>query len=131
MIVFPFFVTFFGLVFAVLTERIRWSTAFKAIVFMPMAISLFASGIIWRIVYETDPHRGAINAAVGTVVDAVRPPGLYRGVNITPTGPMHRERDGALVSDQTLAPGAVALGARGGVDFSGSPADNGMKIEGR
>ena len=108
-IVFPFFVTFFGLVFAVLTERIRWSTAFKAIVFMPMAISLFASGIIWRIVYETDPHRGAINAAVGTVVDAVHPPGLYRGVNITPTGPMHRERDGALVTDQTLAPGTVAL----------------------
>ena len=28
-IVFPFIVTFLGLVFAVLTERIRWSTAFK------------------------------------------------------------------------------------------------------
>src|ERR1019366_8729801 len=28
-VLFPFLVTFFGLVFAVLIERIRWSTAFK------------------------------------------------------------------------------------------------------
>src|SRR5690242_875403 len=38
----PALVTAIGLVFAVLTERIRWSTAFKTAVFMPMAISLFA-----------------------------------------------------------------------------------------
>src|SRR4051812_46439792 len=36
----PAFVTAIGLIFAVLTERIRWSTAFKTVVFMPMAISL-------------------------------------------------------------------------------------------
>ncbi len=83
-IVFPFMVTFIGLVFAVLTERIRWSTAFKTIVFMPMAISLFATGVIWRIVYETDPNRGVINAAVGTVANAINPPGLYALPNIKP-----------------------------------------------
>src|ERR1700730_5917487 len=70
-IVFPFLVTFLGLVFAVLTERIRWATAFKTIVFMPMAISLFATGVIWRIVYETDPNRGVLNAAIGTVANAI------------------------------------------------------------
>ncbi|HEX3453534.1 MAG TPA: hypothetical protein VHS03_02830, partial [Gaiellaceae bacterium] len=35
----PAFVTAVGLIFAVLTERVRWSVAFKTIVFLPMAIS--------------------------------------------------------------------------------------------
>ncbi|MHB8961364.1 MAG: carbohydrate ABC transporter permease, partial [Candidatus Limnocylindrales bacterium] len=47
----PALVTAIGLVFAVLTERIRWSVAFKTAVFMPMAISLFAAGVIWHIMY--------------------------------------------------------------------------------
>src|SRR5207247_7072431 len=51
----PAFVTAIGLMFAVLTERIRWSTAFKTLVFMPMAISLFAAGVIWRLMYNQDP----------------------------------------------------------------------------
>ena len=40
----PAFVTAIGLVFAVLLERIRFSVAFKVVVFMPVAISLFAAG---------------------------------------------------------------------------------------
>ena len=39
----PAFVTAIGLIFAVLTERMRWSVAFKTAVFMPMAISAFAT----------------------------------------------------------------------------------------
>src|SRR3954468_11110484 len=50
----PAFVTAVGLIFAVLTERIRWSTAFKTVVFMPMAISLFAAGVIWRLMLNQD-----------------------------------------------------------------------------
>ena len=46
--------TVFGLMYAVLTERIRWSVAFKTAVFMPMAISLFASGVIWRVMLQKD-----------------------------------------------------------------------------
>ena len=56
--------TAIGLVFAVLTERIRWAVAFKTAVFMPMAISLFAAGVIWRIMDEKDPDLGAVNAAI-------------------------------------------------------------------
>ncbi len=113
-IVFPFLVTFIGLVFAVLTERIRWATAFKTIVFMPMAISLFATGVIWRIVYETDPHRGVINAAVGTVVDLVHSPGLYALPNIKPISGLTSAADGSLVSSQAIEPGgSVKLGLTG------------------
>ncbi|NED90350.1 sugar ABC transporter permease [Streptomyces sp. SID11233] len=58
--------TVLGLIFAVLTERIRWGTAFKLIVFMPMAISMLAAGIIFRLVYDQAPERGIANAvAVG------------------------------------------------------------------
>jgi alpha-glucoside transport system permease protein len=63
----PAIITVFGLLFAVLTERIRWSVAFKTILFMPMAISLFATGVIWHVMYLKDPNQGAVNAAIGSV----------------------------------------------------------------
>ncbi|MFF4019134.1 carbohydrate ABC transporter permease [Streptomyces sp. NPDC001843] len=54
--------TALGLIFAVLTERVRWGTAFKLVVFMPMAISMLAAGIIFRLVYDQDPDKGVANA---------------------------------------------------------------------
>jgi alpha-glucoside transport system permease protein len=72
----PALVTAIGLVFAVLLERIRFSTAFKVAVFMPMAISLFAAGVIWRLMYEKDPDQGTVNAAIAVVKDAVTPSGV-------------------------------------------------------
>lgn len=54
--------TALGLVFAVLTERVRWGTAFKLVVFMPMAISMLAAGIIFRLVYDQNPDKGVANA---------------------------------------------------------------------
>jgi alpha-glucoside transport system permease protein len=76
-VLFPFLVTFFGLVFAVLTERIRWSTAFKTIVFMPLVFSATAAGLTWASIFFIDPHTGMVNAAVQAVSNAVNPPGLY------------------------------------------------------
>jgi len=76
-VVFPFLVTFFGLVFAVLTERIRWSTAFKTIVFMPLVFSATAAGLTWASIFFNDPHTGMVNAAIQGVSNAINPPGLY------------------------------------------------------
>ena len=75
-LVVPAFVTAIGLIFAVLTERVSWAVAFKTAVFMPMAISAFAAGITWRIVYIEAPERGALNAAIASVRDAFSPPGV-------------------------------------------------------
>ena len=75
LLVVPAFVTAIGLVFAVLLERIRFSVAFKVAVFMPMAISLFAAGVIWRLMYEKDPAQGTVNASIAVVKDAVQPSG--------------------------------------------------------
>jgi alpha-glucoside transport system permease protein len=68
-VVAPIVVTTLGLIFAVLTERIKWATAFKLIVFMPMAVSLMAAGVIFRLVYDEDPGKGVANAILTTVHD--------------------------------------------------------------
>jgi alpha-glucoside transport system permease protein len=73
----PALVTAIGLVFGVLIEKIRWSVAFRTAVFMPMAISLFAAGVIWRVMDQSDPDIGAVNASLAAVVDAVDPPGGF------------------------------------------------------
>jgi len=44
-----------GLLIAVLADRSRFETLAKAIVFMPMAISLVGSSVIWRFVYAAAP----------------------------------------------------------------------------
>jgi alpha-glucoside transport system permease protein len=76
-IVFPFLVTFLGLVFAVLTERIRWSTAFKTVIFMPIIFSATASGLVWRTIFDLDPHIGLVNATAQTISNWFSPPGFY------------------------------------------------------
>jgi alpha-glucoside transport system permease protein len=78
-IVAPTLATGIGLVFAVLAERVRWQTAFKVAVFMPMAISFLAAGVIFRIVYDESPDRGVANAVVTSVEDFIHPPGQYHG----------------------------------------------------
>jgi alpha-glucoside transport system permease protein len=76
-LVFPFLVTFIGLVYGVLSERIRWSTAFKTIIFMPIVFSATASALVWRTIFDLDPHIGIVNATIQTASDWVNPPGLY------------------------------------------------------
>ena len=73
----PAIVTTLGLMFAVLTERVRRSTALKVILFMPMAISFLAAGVTFRLVYDENPDRGALNAAVVAVHDMFAPPSKY------------------------------------------------------
>jgi alpha-glucoside transport system permease protein len=78
-VVAPSVVTALGLMFAVLTERVRRATALKMILFMPMAISFLATGVTFRLVYDENPDRGALNAAIVAVHDAFVPPSPYYG----------------------------------------------------
>src|SRR5919106_1365912 len=70
-LVVPALVTAIGLVFAVLLERVRFATAFKVAVFMPMAISLFAAGVIWRLMYEKDADQGVVPEALSGGITGV------------------------------------------------------------
>ena len=112
-LVVPALVTAIGLVFAVLTERIRWSVAFRTAVFMPMAISLFAAGVIWHITYQQDPSQGTINATLRAVKDAVRPPGVLSGATPS-TDVLKGSPSTGFTLRRAIRPGQVAeLGLTG------------------
>jgi len=51
-----------GLGLAVLAVRVRYERAVKTAIFVPMAISATAVGIIWLFVYAPDPGIGVMNA---------------------------------------------------------------------
>jgi alpha-glucoside transport system permease protein len=51
MIVGTFFCVSAGLLIAVLADRSRFETIYKAIIFTPMAISFVGAGVIWKFVY--------------------------------------------------------------------------------
>jgi alpha-glucoside transport system permease protein len=57
-----------GLLIAVLADRSRYENIFKALIFLPMAISFVGSGIIWRFIYYFAPpgreQIGVLNAIV-------------------------------------------------------------------
>ena len=57
----------FGLLIAVLTDRVRYEAVAKALIFLPMAISFVAAAIIWRFMYGLNPDTGTLNAAIGAV----------------------------------------------------------------
>nr|BBH95654.1 alpha-glucoside ABC transporter permease [Thermogemmatispora argillosa] len=44
-----------GLLIAVLVDRVRFESLAKAAIFVPMALSFVAAGVIWRFVYEYAP----------------------------------------------------------------------------
>jgi len=57
-----------GLLFAVLTNQVRYEAVAKAVVFVPMAVSFTAAGVIWRFMYIYKPATfeqiGVMNALV-------------------------------------------------------------------
>ncbi|MYS22445.1 carbohydrate ABC transporter membrane protein 1, CUT1 family [Streptomyces sp. DvalAA-14] len=107
-VVAPTVATALGLVFAVLTERVRWGTAFKLVVFMPMAISMLAAGIIFRLVYEQDPARGVANAVVVAVHDTFTDNSAYPGARPRPGGDLAASAGGSYTSKSTAASGTPA-----------------------
>src|SRR3954470_2238573 len=108
----PALVTAIGLIFAVLTERVSWSLAFKTAVFMPLAVSAFAAGITWRLVYLKDPDQGALNAGIRVAKDAVSVPGVLS--EASPSTPSLSRSGGGLVLRASSRPGQVVrLGLTG------------------
>jgi len=117
----PAFVTAVGLIFAVLTERVSWSVAFKTVVFLPMAISAFATGVTWRIMYLQDPNLGAVNALGRVVVDAVNPPGVLSDAQPS-TPALTGSASSGMKLTTPLHPGGVALLGLTGIPPDGMPA---------
>jgi alpha-glucoside transport system permease protein len=61
-IVTPVVATLIGLVYAVLIDKARIEAVAKALIFLPMAISLVGASIIWKFVYD---YRSTENVQIG------------------------------------------------------------------
>ncbi len=105
----PALVTALGLIFAVLTERVRWGTAFKLIVFMPMAISMLSAGIIFRLVYEQNPDQGVANAVVVGAHDAFADSSVYPHARPSQVSDLRASGGGDFTSRGTVSAGSPAL----------------------
>lgn len=105
----PTVATVLGLIFAVLTERVRWATAFKLVIFMPMAISMLASGIIFRLVYEQDPEKGVANAVWVGVHDTFQESSAFPKAHPGRDSPLVPEKGGAFLTKEPVRAGQSAL----------------------
>src|SRR4051812_16060060 len=104
----PALVAAIGLILAVLVERVRWSVAFKIVVFMPMAISLFAAGVIWHIMLQQDPSQGAVNAAIKVGHDAVSSSGVLTDAQAA-GNPLTGSPDQGFGAKAAVGPGGTTL----------------------
>ncbi len=113
----PTLLTGLGLILAVLVEKVRWATAFKLLLFMPMAVSFLAAGIIFRLAYDHDPDKGVLNAAVTGVHDAFAGKSTYPGARAREGqdgGGLVKAADGSYRTSTGVSPGdTVALGLVG------------------
>lgn len=116
-VVAPAVVTAFGLMFAVLTERMRLVNAFRLALFMPMAISFLAAGVTFRLVYDEDPSRGLLNAALVTAHDTFAASSPYPGATVRAESDL-RTVDGAITTAAPVAAGEMVL-----LPLVGLPAD--------
>jgi alpha-glucoside transport system permease protein len=68
LVLYMVFVLAFGLIMAVLFDRVRYETFVKSLIFMPMAISSVASAVIWKFMFWYQPagadQTGTLNAVV-------------------------------------------------------------------
>ncbi|MEV0807241.1 sugar ABC transporter permease [Micromonospora sp. NPDC050200] len=71
LVFFTVFTVGLGLAVAVLVDRVRYEALAKSIIFLPLAISMVAAGVIWKFMYDYKPpgaaQTGTANALIGTV----------------------------------------------------------------
>jgi alpha-glucoside transport system permease protein len=121
-LIIPAAVTAVGLIFAVLAERVSWAIAFRIVVFIPLAVSLFAVGVIWRIMYQQDPERGAINAGIEVVRGFYADEGVLSQAQ--PSGDtLEGSIEQGFTLKQTVGPGDVALLGLTGIRATELPDD--------
>jgi alpha-glucoside transport system permease protein len=85
LVLFTGLVLSFGLLFAVLTDRVAYEGPAKSLIFMPMAISFVAAGVIWKFMFlyqpAGTPQTGTLNAALAVFHAQPKAWLLDRGIN--------------------------------------------------
>ncbi|MFZ4276768.1 ABC transporter permease subunit [Streptomyces arboris] len=122
-VVAPTLLTGLGLILAVLVEKVRWATAFKLLLFLPMAVSFLAAGIIFRLAYEEEPDKGVLNAAVVGVHDAFKDTSSYPAARAREGQGLTKGPDGSYVTSRPVPSGGSALLGLVGVAPKDVPAE--------
>ncbi|MEU3795920.1 ABC transporter permease subunit [Streptomyces fructofermentans] len=113
-VVAPTLLTGLGLILAVLVEKVRWATAFKLLLFMPMAVSFLAAGIIFRLAYDEDPDKGVLNAAAVSLHDSFADTSAYPTARARDDEGLRAGPDGSYRTSTPVSPGSsVQLGLVG------------------
>ncbi len=77
LIFFTVFTVGVGLIMALLTDKVKYETAAKSLMFMPMAISYVAASVIWRFMYQYQPagevQTGTLNALFTRLIPGFEP----------------------------------------------------------
>ncbi|EYT53206.1 ABC transporter permease [Leucobacter sp. UCD-THU] len=121
-IVAPVTVTVIGLIFAVLVDKLGWKTAFRLIVFMPMAISMLAAGVIFRGMFQESPQLGVVNAAIVSVQSIFGEQSSYPGAK--PREGLGIEAEGGIIAtSEAVAAGSVQDFPLTGIRQSSLPED--------
>ena len=71
-----------GLIVAVLSDKVRYESVIKSIVFVPMGISATAAGIMWLFIYSPNPSIGLLNAILLRLVPDFEPIAWTGDVNL-------------------------------------------------
>lgn len=124
-VVAPVLLTGLGLILAVLVEKVRWATAFKLLLFMPMAVSFLAAGIVFRLAYDEDPNKGVLNAAAVSVHDLFNDSSSYPAARAREGHGLTRGDDGSYATGAGLSPGDTVHLPMVGVPPKDLPGDAG------
>lgn len=123
-VVVPALVTIIGLIFAVLTERVRWASAFKIVVFTPMAISFLAAGITWSLIYVDQPSEGLGNAVLTGIHDTFSPSASYPNLQASALAKaMTGSQSSGFTSTSSLGAGRTAMLPVTGLDLTHPPSN--------
>jgi len=86
LVVMTAFTVGFGLILAVLLDRVNYESISKSLIFMPMAVSFTAASIIWKFVYAYRPpgftQIGLLNSLLGAIGDFASRPGVNAALHI-------------------------------------------------
>lgn len=104
-LVVPVIITSLGLVFAVLSNRLPWRSAFRMSIFLPLVVSGLAAGVTFRFLFAASPEVGTANALLRSVVHLFQPPGEYPTARASREAPLMALADGSFATTTTITAG--------------------------
>ncbi len=122
-LVVPVIITSLGLVFAVLSNRLPWRSAFRMAIFLPLVVSGLAAGVTFRFLFAASPEVGTANAMARALVHIFQPPGEYPTARASREAPLEALEGGGFRTTTTVTAGDTLHLGLVGVQAGDLPAE--------